>query len=131
MMQISRRKIRPESTHRLQLEPKPLSDKKTPLEVAHNDWPWRRKRQSPFASYQLHLQATPTAVYGFHMALRATFRPNRGEDQGMTVRNRLNVQVLICRYQGFDEFMNLVIDDAVEVKLASKTEEEKRRSLGG
>ena len=49
----------------------------------------------------------------------------------MTVRNRLNVQVLICRYQGFDEFMNLVIDDAVEVKLASKTEEEKRRSLGG
>ena len=26
--------------------------------------------------------------------------------------------------------MNLVIDDAVEVKLASKTEEEKRRSLG-
>ncbi len=26
--------------------------------------------------------------------------------------------------------MNLVIDDAVEVKLASKTEEEKRRQLG-
>ena len=26
--------------------------------------------------------------------------------------------------------MNLVIDDAVEVKLATKTEEEKRRSLG-
>ena len=32
--------------------------------------------------------------------------------------------------QGFDEFMNLVIDDAVEVRLATKTEEEKRRPLG-
>ncbi|MCJ1283191.1 mRNA splicing protein sme1 [Xylographa opegraphella] len=32
--------------------------------------------------------------------------------------------------RGFDEFMNLVIDDAVEVKQATKTEEEKRRSLG-
>ncbi|KAI4092994.1 MAG: hypothetical protein Q9173_001741 [Seirophora scorigena] len=34
------------------------------------------------------------------------------------------------KIRGFDEFMNLVIDDAVEVKLASKTEEEKRRELG-
>lgn len=32
--------------------------------------------------------------------------------------------------KGFDEFMNLVIDDAVEVKLATKGEEEKRRALG-
>lgn len=32
--------------------------------------------------------------------------------------------------QGFDEFMNLVVDDAVEVKQATKTEEEERRSLG-
>ncbi len=32
--------------------------------------------------------------------------------------------------QGFDEFMNLVIDDAVEVKQATKTDEEKRRDLG-
>lgn len=32
--------------------------------------------------------------------------------------------------QGFDEFMNLVVDDAVEVKQATKTEEEKRRELG-
>jgi len=33
--------------------------------------------------------------------------------------------------QGFDEYMNLVIDDAVEVKLVTKTNpEEKRRSLG-
>lgn len=33
-------------------------------------------------------------------------------------------------HQGFDEFMNLVIDDAVEVKQATKTDEEKRRELG-
>lgn len=32
--------------------------------------------------------------------------------------------------QGFDEFMNLVVDDAVEVRMATKTEEEKRRPLG-
>jgi small nuclear ribonucleoprotein E len=32
--------------------------------------------------------------------------------------------------QGFDEFMNLVIDDAVEVKQATKTDAESRRSLG-
>jgi len=32
--------------------------------------------------------------------------------------------------QGFDEFMNLVIDDAVEVKLATKTDAESRRELG-
>ncbi|OCK83053.1 LSM-domain-containing protein [Lepidopterella palustris CBS 459.81] len=34
------------------------------------------------------------------------------------------------RIRGFDEFMNLVIDDAVEVKLATKTEQESRRHLG-
>ncbi|BDD56190.1 mRNA splicing protein sme1 [Monascus purpureus] len=34
------------------------------------------------------------------------------------------------KIRGFDEFMNLVIDDAVEVRLPTKTEEEKRRSLG-
>ncbi|KAK4696877.1 small nuclear ribonucleoprotein E, partial [Lecanoromycetidae sp. Uapishka_2] len=35
------------------------------------------------------------------------------------------------KIRGFDEFMNLVIDDAVEVKQPTKTEtEEKRRDLG-
>ncbi|KAJ5144210.1 uncharacterized protein N7515_002997 [Penicillium bovifimosum] len=34
------------------------------------------------------------------------------------------------KIRGFDEFMNLVIDDAVEVRLATKTEVEKRRPLG-
>jgi small nuclear ribonucleoprotein E len=32
--------------------------------------------------------------------------------------------------KGFDEFMNLVVDEAVEVRLATKSEEEKRRHLG-
>ncbi|KAF8441840.1 hypothetical protein BGX38DRAFT_1068394, partial [Terfezia claveryi] len=34
------------------------------------------------------------------------------------------------KIRGFDEFMNLVIDDAMEVKLATKEEGEKRRELG-
>ncbi|KAJ5927895.1 Ribonucleoprotein LSM domain eukaryotic/archaea-type [Penicillium verhagenii] len=34
------------------------------------------------------------------------------------------------KIRGFDEFMNLVIDDAIEVRQATKTEEEKRRPLG-
>ncbi|KAF4308182.1 hypothetical protein SLS57_000471 [Botryosphaeria dothidea] len=34
------------------------------------------------------------------------------------------------KIRGFDEFMNLVIDDAVEVKLATKEKQEERRSLG-
>jgi len=35
------------------------------------------------------------------------------------------------KIRGFDEFMNLVIDDAVEVQLAMKgNKEEKRRQLG-
>ncbi|KAI9774580.1 MAG: mRNA splicing protein sme1 [Geoglossum simile] len=34
------------------------------------------------------------------------------------------------KIRGFDEFMNLVIDDAVEVKQATKTEGESRRELG-
>jgi small nuclear ribonucleoprotein E len=37
---------------------------------------------------------------------------------------------LTHREQGFDEFMNLVIDDAVEVQLATKEKAEKRRQLG-
>lgn len=32
--------------------------------------------------------------------------------------------------QGFDEYMNLVIDEAVEVKLATNKAEESRRQLG-
>ncbi|CAF9931773.1 mRNA splicing protein sme1 [Imshaugia aleurites] len=34
------------------------------------------------------------------------------------------------KIRGFDEFMNLVIDDAIEVRQATKTDEEKRRDLG-
>ncbi|RMZ90692.1 hypothetical protein DV736_g2065, partial [Chaetothyriales sp. CBS 134916] len=34
------------------------------------------------------------------------------------------------KIRGFDEFMNLVIDDAVEVQLATRESPEKRRQLG-
>jgi len=34
------------------------------------------------------------------------------------------------KIRGFDEFMNLVIDDAVEVKMKTRTQDESRRSLG-
>jgi len=34
------------------------------------------------------------------------------------------------KIRGFDEFMNLVIDDAVEVHLATRDTPEKRRQLG-
>ncbi|KAK2734195.1 mRNA splicing protein sme1 [Myotisia sp. PD_48] len=34
------------------------------------------------------------------------------------------------KIRGFDEFMNLVVDDAVEVRAATKTEPESRRPLG-
>ncbi|KIV93735.1 hypothetical protein B0A52_08158 [Exophiala mesophila] len=34
------------------------------------------------------------------------------------------------KIRGFDEFMNLVIDDAVEVQLATRDGPEKRRQLG-
>jgi len=34
------------------------------------------------------------------------------------------------KIRGFDEFMNLVIDDAVEVRLATKDQEERRKDLG-
>lgn len=38
---------------------------------------------------------------------------------------------LLRTLQGFDEFMNLVIDDAIEVKQPTKTDtEERRRELG-
>ncbi|KAK4935918.1 hypothetical protein LTR66_015400 [Elasticomyces elasticus] len=34
------------------------------------------------------------------------------------------------KIRGFDEFMNLVIDDAVEVQLPNKDKSEQRRQLG-
>lgn len=34
------------------------------------------------------------------------------------------------KIRGFDEFMNLVVDDAIEVTLATKQEPESRRELG-
>ncbi|KAI5806936.1 small nuclear ribonucleoprotein E [Geopyxis carbonaria] len=34
------------------------------------------------------------------------------------------------KIRGFDEFMNLVVDDAIEVKMKTKNTEESRRELG-
>ncbi|KAI5303965.1 mRNA splicing protein sme1 [Ascosphaera pollenicola] len=34
------------------------------------------------------------------------------------------------KIRGFDEFMNLVIDDAIEVRQATKDQSEERRQLG-
>ncbi|KAK7905557.1 hypothetical protein LTR67_000280 [Exophiala xenobiotica] len=34
------------------------------------------------------------------------------------------------KIRGFDEFMNLVVDDAIEVQLATRDAPEKRRQLG-
>lgn len=65
------------------------------------------------------------------MAIRAIGDQDRGQDQGATdyPRSIWRANADLTR-KGFDEFMNLVIDDAVEVKLANKTDEEKRRELG-
>ena len=65
------------------------------------------------------------------MVIRAIGYPNRGQNKGspLSIRNQQD-SGLTKQLQGFDEFMNLVIDDAVEVKQATKTDEEKRRNLG-
>ena len=64
------------------------------------------------------------------MAIRATGHQDRGKNKSMP-STTLESQLLIQALQGFDEFMNLVIDDAVEVKQATKTDpSEKRRELG-
>ncbi len=39
-------------------------------------------------------------------------------------------RLLLTTEQGFDEFMNLVVDDATEVQLATRDAPEKRRQLG-
>jgi len=50
---------------------------------------------------------------------------------GHTPRRTSRLLWLTLALQGFDEFMNLVIDDAVEVKQPRKTDsEENRRELG-
>lgn len=41
-----------------------------------------------------------------------------------------NHEARLTLRKGFDEFMNLVIDDAIEVKVATKNQEESRRQLG-
>lgn len=42
----------------------------------------------------------------------------------------LSTSTVLTAGQGFDEFMNLVIDDAIEVTLAKKDAPEERRKVG-
>ncbi|CAI6337193.1 unnamed protein product [Periconia digitata] len=62
------------------------------------------------------------------------------ENLGMRIEGKLRVRAtqkrkrlrgcILTELQGFDEFMNLVIDDAVEVTLSKKDAPEERRKLG-
>lgn len=114
--------------------------RKSPFAGLDIEYDWTRwwQRKSPFASDQLHFQAVATALDCFDMAVRAVGDSNRRQDQGTCASGMISHEVYYVfrtradglSPQGFDEFMNLVIDDAVEVKQATKTEEEKRRSLG-
>jgi small nuclear ribonucleoprotein E len=60
------------------------------------------------------------------------------EQLAIRIEGKIRVKPFYCRgiciiankIQGFDEFMNLVIDDAVEVQQATKSQEERRRELG-
>jgi hypothetical protein len=65
------------------------------------------------------------------MAVREPGHAHRRKAQGMHLRE-IWTQVDADKEQGFDEFMNLVIDDAVEVTLANAKKEtsEERRSIG-
>ena len=79
---------------------------------------------------------TIPAHTGQRLALRAALHSHRGQDQGQLCY--CNPPPLFPLYtrrsdrkQGFDEFMNLVIDDAIEVKQITKTnDKETRRPLG-
>jgi hypothetical protein len=67
------------------------------------------------------------------MAIRTAGNKDRGQDSGERRAKCLGrrQKALTGCVQGFDEFMNLVIDDAVEVKQITKTnDKETRRSLG-
>ncbi|KAH7120787.1 LSM domain-containing protein [Dendryphion nanum] len=55
------------------------------------------------------------------LQMRATVLIWLYENLGMRIEGKL---------RGFDEFMNLVIDDAVEITLAKKDAPEERRKLG-
>ncbi|RMZ73310.1 small nuclear ribonucleo E [Pyrenophora seminiperda CCB06] len=62
---------------------------------------------------------------------RATISVWLYENLGMRIEGKLRRRRrLLTATQGFDEFMNLVIDDAIEVKLAKKDAPEERRKVG-
>jgi small nuclear ribonucleoprotein E len=68
---------------------------------------------------------------------RATISVWLYENLGMRIEGKLRVRLrppllahVLTVMQGFDEFMNLVIDDATEVTLAKKDAPEERRKVG-
>ena len=86
--------------------------------------------RSPPPSYQLHLQASTITGHHLSLAVREPGHAHRGKAQGMTALYLSFLPQLLTAAQGFDEFMNLVIDDAIEVKLAKKDAPEERRKVG-
>jgi small nuclear ribonucleoprotein E len=59
------------------------------------------------------------------------------ENLNMRIEGRMRVcstgarfEQWLTRPQGFDEFMNLVVDEAIEVTMATKDKEESRRKIG-
>ena len=93
---------------------------------------WWRQGQSPFTTYQFYLQTSTATLQCVDMAIRATGNSDRRKNQGILCQLATFIPAPLTSHfsQGFDEFMNLVIDDAVEVKQATKIEDEKRRELG-
>ncbi|KAI6779765.1 small nuclear ribonucleoprotein E [Emericellopsis cladophorae] len=96
-------------------------------------WP-----QGPFASHSVHLQTA--TEHGSWQVIPYGDGDSDSETQGKSrVRNTpvsvwLYEQLAIRiegKIRGFDEFMNIVLDDAVEVKQITKTNPtESRRALG-
>lgn len=55
--------------------------------IDHHDWTrWRRKGESVATTNQLHIQASTTAIYRIHLALRAVGYTDRREDQSMSLQ---------------------------------------------
>jgi hypothetical protein len=102
-----------------------------PISPQHESGRWRWWTKDSARANPLHFQASSAEVDRVNMALRAVGSSHRGQNPSKLPRRRFSLwSHILTLQQGFDEFMNLVIDDAVEVQQATKTQEEKRRQLG-
>ena len=79
----------------------------------------------PFISYSVSYKSDQQCQYGFMKTCARVLRERSG-----LVSAPDFWKCKLTTMQGFDEFMNLVIDDAVEVQLATRDGPEKRRQLG-